>query len=102
MLPIAPAAARHHPTCELINDHGFAIANDVIHITGKQVLGLERIGDVVRPRILRVIKITHPDHLLGLGKAFIGERAAALFLVHLVITLRIDAVLTHLRSTHKS
>ena len=92
VLAVTPTAPRHHPTGELIHDHRFAIAHDVVHILDEQLLGLESVGDVVGPGVLGVEQISHPEHLLGLGKAFIGEGAAALLFIHLVIPLGIDAV----------
>ena len=53
------------------------------------------------PGVLRVEQIRHPEHLLGLGKAFIGEGATALLLIHLVVALGIDTVFAQLRSTNQ-
>ena len=47
VLAITPTATRHHPAGELINDHRFAIANDVVHILHEELFGFERIGDEV-------------------------------------------------------
>ena len=98
VLAVAPTAARHHPTGELIHDHRFAITNDVVHILNEQLLGLKGIGDVVSPGVLGIKEIRHPQHLFGLGKTFIGEGAAAAF-IHLVITFRVDTVFAELSST---
>ena len=46
----------------------------------------------MRPGILGIKKVLHPKHLLRLGKTFISKGAAALLLIDLVITFRIDAV----------
>ena len=86
VLAIAPATAGHHTAGELINDHRFAIANDVVDVLDEQILGLEGIGDVVGPGVLGIKQILHPQHLLSLGEALISEGAAALLLVDLVVT----------------
>jgi hypothetical protein len=101
MLAIAPAPARHHPAGELIDNHRIAATHDVVDILDEQLLGLEGIGDVVGPGVSRVKHIAHPQHLLSLGIALIGKGAAALLLIHLVVALGIDAVLTHLGSAHQ-
>ena len=61
VLSITPTPAWHHPARELIHDHRLTIANDVVHITHKQLFGLEGVGDVVRPRILWVVEIFHTN-----------------------------------------
>ncbi|CAI8247630.1 MAG: Uncharacterised protein [Prochlorococcus marinus str. MIT 9313] len=102
MLSVAPAPAWHHTTCELINNHSFTIAHDVIHIPDKQLLGLQCIGDVMGPGISGVKQIPHFEVLLSLGKAFICECATALLLINLVVTLRVNAILTLFGSPLKS
>ena len=101
VLAIAPAAPGHHPTGELIHDHRLAIADDVVHVLHEQLLGLEGVGDVVGPGILGVEQIRHAEHLLGFGETFIGEGAAALLLIHLVIAFGIDAVFAQLSGTNQ-
>ena len=93
---IAPAAPRHHPAGELIDDHRIAAAHDVVHILGEQLLGLERVGDEVGPGVVGVEEVAHPHHRLGLGVALVGEGHVALLLIHLVVALGVDAVLAHL------
>ena len=93
---IAPAAARHHPTGEFIHDHRVATPNDVVDVFCEQFLGLEGVVDEVGPGVLRVEQILHPQQLLRLGVALVGERDVALLLVHLVIAFRVNAVLAHL------
>ena len=99
MLAIAPASTRHHPAGEFIDDHRFVVADDVIHILDEQLLGFEGIGDVVRPGVLGVEQITNTQQLLSLGVSLVRQRAAALLLVDLVVTLWIDAVFAHLCRT---
>ena len=92
---ITPAATRHHPASELIDDHRIAIAHDVVDVLGEHLLGLERIADEVGPGIFRVEQIAHPQLLLGLGIALVGEGHVALLLIDFVVALGIDAVFTH-------
>ena len=99
MLAIAPATAGHYTTGEFINDHRFAVANDVVDVLDEQILGLEGIGDVVGPGVLGIEQILHPQHLLSLGEALIGEGAAALLLVDLIVAFRINSVFPHLGSS---
>ena len=101
VLAIAPAAPRHHPAGELVDDHRIAAAHDVVHILDEQLLGLEGVVDVVGPGIGRIEQVVHPQHLFGLGVALVGERAAALLFIHLVVALGIDAVLAQLGGTHQ-
>ena len=96
VLSVTPAAPRHHPSGELIDDHRFAVAHDVVHILHEQLLRFEGVGDVMGQG-LGVEQIRYPEHLFGLGEAFIGEGAAALLLIHLVVALGIDAVFAQLR-----
>ena len=94
---VAPAAAGHDAAGEFINDHRITGANDVVHILHEQFLGLEGIEDVMGPGIGGVIKIIHAQQALSGGVALIGEGHVALFLINLVITLGIDAILAHFR-----
>ena len=101
MLSIAPAAARHDAAGELINDHGVIAADDVVDVLDEHLLGLEGVVDVVRPRVLGIKQIRHAKQLLRLGITLIGQRAAALLLIDLVVPFRVDAVLAHLGSPHQ-
>ena len=101
MLSIAPTAARHDAAGELINDHRVIAADDVVDVLDEHLLGLEGVVDVVRPRVLGIKQIRHAKQLLSLGITLIGQRAAALLLVDLVVPFRIDAVLAHLGSAHQ-
>ena len=92
VLAIAPAAPGHHTTGELINDHHFIAAHDVVDIADEELLGLEGVVDVVRPGILRIEEIADTEHLLGPGEALIGERAATLLLVDLVVLVTLEEV----------
>ena len=92
MLTVTPAATRHHSTGELIHDHRFTVTDDVVHILNEQLLGLESVGDVMSPGVLRIKQINYPKHLLSFGKALISKGAAPLLFINLVITFGIDAV----------
>ena len=101
VLAIAPTAPRHHPASEFIHNYRIAFAHDVVDILNEQLLGLQGIGDVMGPGIGRVEQITHPQQLLSLGIALIGEGGVALLLINLIVAFGIDAVLADLGGAHQ-
>lgn len=54
---VAPAAPRHGPACELINDDDLVLLDDVVDVLDKQLLGLDGVDDVARPLGARVIQV---------------------------------------------
>ena len=88
------AAARHHATGELVDDDDLAIAHDVVLVGGEQLVGAERLVDVMHGRdVLDVVErlaleqIRLGQQLLKLLHAGFGQRHGALLLVDVVVGL---------------
>ena len=56
---IAPAAPRHGAASELVHDDDLLAAHDVVHILRLQLLSLERIDQVGRPLLPRIVQVWH-------------------------------------------
>ncbi len=88
------AAARHHAAGELVDDDDFAVADDVVLVALEQLVGAQRLVDVVHRRdVLDVVErialeqIGRAQPLLHLFHARLGEHDRALLLVDLVVGL---------------
>ncbi len=88
------AAARHHAAGELVDDDNLAIADDVVLVGGEQLVGAQRLVDVMNGRnVLDVIErlaleqIRLGQKALQLLHACFGERDRALLLVDVVVGL---------------
>ena len=87
---VAPAAARHQASGELIDDHHLgafvAVADHVFAIPLVQHVGAQRLLHVVVPLdILRVVQIADIEQLLQAQHALFGERRALVLFVDGVV-----------------
>ena len=74
METIAPAATRHEPSCELINDNHLVFLHNIINIPSKQGVRLEGLIDMVKGfDIDGVIKIFDGQLRFHLGHALLGQ-----------------------------
>ncbi len=88
------APARHHASRELVDDDDFAVADDVVLVTGEQRVGAQRLVDVVHNRdVLDVVERIALElagvaqERLDLLHAGFGQRHRALLLVDVVVGL---------------
>ena len=91
MQPLGVASAGHHPPGELVDDHDFVIANDIVLIALEELVGPQGLIDVVNERrVGRLVKrpLLHDaggtQQLFGVLIAGLGEIDSALLLVELV------------------
>ena len=92
--PFRVAPARHHAAGELVDDHHFAVADDVILVALEQSMGPKRLVHMVdEGRIVSVVEVALLQeahlaqkllHLLG---AVLGQGHGPLLLVEVVIAL---------------
>ena len=88
------APARHHAAGELVDDDDLAVAHDVVLVALEQLVGAQRLVDVVdRRHVLDVVERVGLEdarlleHLLHLLHAGFGQGDGALLLVDLVVRL---------------
>ena len=96
------AAARHHAAGELVDDHHFVVADDVVLVLAEHLVGAERRVEVVHDRdVLDVVEDValvgialeqtgREQMLLELFDALVGEGHGALLLVVLEVALADD------------
>ncbi len=92
--PLRIAPARHHAAGELVDDDDLAVPDDVVLVALEQLVGAQRLIDVVDGRdVLDVVEVfaleqtIGADRLLHLLHAGFGQRHGALLLVDLVVGL---------------
>ena len=74
METIAPAATRHEPSCELINDNNLVFLHNIINIPSKQGVCLEGLIDMVKSfNIDRIIKIFYGQLRFHLSHTLLGQ-----------------------------
>ena len=95
VLTFGITTARHHATGKFVNDDDFVVADDVVLVAGEELVGLQRIVDVVDDRdVLDVVKRFAleqprlPQQVFELLGAFFGEVGRALLLIDFVIFRR--------------
>ena len=88
------APARHHAAGELVDDDDLAVAHDVVLVALEQLVGAQRLVDVMDDRdVLDVVErlalelVGRAQPLLELLHAGFGQRHRALLLVDLVVGL---------------
>jgi hypothetical protein len=60
------AAARHHAAGEFVDDHDLAVADDVVLVALEQLVGAQRLVDVVDQRdVLGVVEASRPRQQAG-------------------------------------
>jgi len=71
---LAPAAARHLATGELVDDDDLAVLDDVVAVALVQGVRPQRRLEVAGQRRVVVVEVLDPEELLHLGDAFLGRR----------------------------
>ncbi len=86
------APSRHHAAGEFVDDDDGIVLDDIILVAMEQLVGLERLLDVVNDGdVLGVVKVgafeqtCRPQHLLEVLVALFGQGAGALFFVEFVV-----------------
>ncbi|MND35728.1 hypothetical protein D3C80_263720 [compost metagenome] len=92
VLTFGITAARHHAAGEFVDDDDFVVADDVVLVAGEELVGLQRIVDVMDDGdVFDVVKrfalqeARLPQQVFELFGAFFGEVGRALFLIDFVI-----------------
>ena len=71
---VGPAAPVHQPAGELVDDDDLAVAHHVVAVALEDVVGLERLVDVVQDlHVLRVVEVVDAELVLDLVDAVVGE-----------------------------
>ena len=69
-----------------IHDHHFAVANDVVLIAGKELLGLQRVIEVGNQLgVLRRVEVINAELIFDVFHALFQDADGALFVVHFVV-----------------
>ena len=92
---VAPAAARHQPAGELVDDDDLAVLHHVVDVALEQRVRAERLVDVVEQRhvggVVEAAGLSRFfEHLLGLRHAAFGERHGLVLLVDDVVAGRFE------------
>ena len=96
MQAVAPAAARHQPAGELVDDDDFAVLDHVVDVELEDGVGAQRLVDVVEQRhVRRVVEARRlqcgaDEQLLGLRHAALGQRDRLVLLVDDVVAGRFE------------
>ena len=92
--PFGIAPARHHAAGEFVDDHDFAVADDVILVALEQLVGAQRLIDMMDERdVRRLVKRSFLEdagfaqQLLHIFVAGFGQIDRALLLVEVVMFL---------------
>ena len=93
--PVAPAAARHQPAGELVDDDDLAVLDHVVDVELEERVRAQRLVDVVEQlHVRRVVEAARLqamlEHLLGLGHAGLGQRDRLVLLVDEVVAGRLE------------
>ncbi len=95
MLTFGITAARHHAAGKLVDDDDFVVADDVVLVAGEELVGLQRIVDVVNDGdVFDVVKrfalqqTRLPQQVLELFGAVFGEVGRALLFIDFVVFRR--------------
>ncbi len=89
---VGPAAAVHDAAGELIHDEHLAVFDHVLHVALEEVLGLERLLEVVHHLPGRVgVEVLDAEELLHARHTGLGGRHGALGLVELEVLLELEA-----------
>ncbi|OPY00625.1 MAG: hypothetical protein A4E61_01941 [Syntrophorhabdus sp. PtaB.Bin184] len=92
METFAVAPSGHEPARELVDDDDLAVLDDVVHVAGEELMGLERLVDVVEEiDVLRVVEVLDVEDPLEFRDAVLGKvGAAGLFVYHeILLTLEL-------------
>ena len=90
MQSVAPAATRHYPTGEFIDNHNFAIADDVVDVFDKEFLGLDGVEHIVGPGVFGIKQVLNAEHVFGLNKAFVGKQHVPRFFIDFVVLFAVE------------
>src|SRR5450759_317102 len=82
---LAPAAAGHLATGELVDDDDLAVLDNVVAVPLEQSVGLEGRLEVAGQRGVGVVHVLDAEEPLHLGDAFLGRRHGLLFEVDEVV-----------------
>ncbi len=97
--PVAPAAPRHQPAGELVDDHDLAVLDHVVDVALEERMRPQRLLDVVEQR--HVHRVVQPagarlqpmrQHLFGLGHAAFGQLHGLVLFVDQVVAGRFELV----------
>jgi hypothetical protein len=87
--PVTPAAARHEPTGELVDDGDLAVLHHVVAVALVERVRAEGLLHVMeRLDLARVVEVGDPQPLLDLLHPVVGEADAAGLLVQRVVLIR--------------
>ena len=71
---VRPAPAGHEAARELVDDDDLAVLHHVVHVALEEGVGAQPLVDVVEHvHVGRVPEVLHPEQLLGVGHAHLGE-----------------------------
>ncbi len=89
---VRPAAARHEPARELVDDDDLAVLDHVVDVRLVEPVRANALGDRVKNlHVVRVVEILHAEELLRVRDALLGEDGGLLLLVDLEIDLGVQA-----------
>ncbi len=89
--PVRPAAAFHHAARELVDDHDFAVLDDVVLVLLVDVMRAQRLLQQVQPLGLAGLEELHAGVLFRPLEALVAEHALVLLLLHLEVLARLQA-----------
>ena len=88
---LRPAPAFHLAAGELVDDVHLAVLDHVLDIAVVELLGLDRLDQVVHElAVLGGVQVVDPQRLLDLGHALLGGRGGVHLLVDLVVVLGLE------------
>ena len=88
----APAAALEDATGELVDDVHLAVLHEVVDVALEQLLGAQRLLDLVHVVLVDVlVEVLDAERLLDAGDALLGGHDRALGFVDLVVALALQA-----------
>ncbi len=87
------AAAREDTAGVLVDDHDFAVDDDVVLVGLEELLGLDRVVEVTDERgVHRLVEVLDAEPVLDLGDTGLVDGDGALLLVDLVVAGLLDAL----------
>ena len=89
---LAPAPTLEDAAGELVDDLHLALGDDVVLVAVEQLLGAQRLGELVHEVLVDVVvEVRDAERLLDAADALLGGHHGALRLVDLVVTLALQA-----------
>mmetsp|Transcript_10283 Transcript_10283/g.33799 ORF Transcript_10283/g.33799 Transcript_10283/m.33799 type:complete len:846 (+) Transcript_10283:450-2987(+) len=83
--PVAPPAPLHHAAGELVDDDRLAALHEVGPLLDEELLRLEGVRHVRRPRVGRLVQVAHRERLFAIARALVGQRDRLLLLENVVV-----------------